>query len=139
MENKKKKLNIEFTPFSSKNRSASVIGHNSSIDSQTREHRFNNEKPHIPHFRSSSTTKERTLTAHFGQVDRHRVTRPDEIIETKPSFELSLDQVDVDVRTVRIEKPEETNEEASINKNEIGFNNGNEVSFDYENMKKRTD
>jgi hypothetical protein len=83
------------------------------------------EKTHIPHFRSSSTTKERHLTAHFGNSKDYErdLTRPVSLgkdmtkavesqqpraIEshTRPSFDMSLENIDVDVKTVRIDKPD---------------------------------
>lgn len=76
----------------------------------------------MPHFRSSSTTKERQLTAHFGNSKDYE--RPISLgkdinrsvdfpqsqgteLYNKSSFELSLENVDVDVKTVRIDKPDE--------------------------------
>ena len=125
MEKQKKRLNINFTPFSSKNRSASVLGtmntHNSSIDSTKKE-----EKTHVPHFRSTSSTKDRQFTAHFGnqreseEVSRSFLNRNSAEFGVKTvndEFELSLEKVEMDVKTVRIDKGEEVSEEKSINKN----------------------
>ena len=116
-----------------KNRSASVIAtanHMTSIDSNQKASNIS-EKQLIPHFRcSSSATKERQPTAHFGnhshineersriaELNRSTHHEPTDREMASPTFELALEQVDVDVRTVRIEKPEESNnEEASINR-----------------------
>lgn len=71
MEREKKKLNIEFTPFSNKNRSTSVLHtathYQNSIDSQKEKIETEN-KSSIPHFRtSSSTTKDRIFSSQFGR------------------------------------------------------------------------
>lgn len=96
------------------------------------------------------------MTAHFGNhkdidvdlsksiglsKDVHKSLDTEPVI--RPSFEVSLEQVDVDVRTVRIEKPEElNNEEASINRSSYLMPTptmNKEMTFAYDEVKKRTD
>ena len=92
------------------------------------------------------------MTAHFGnhRENESELSRPisyskdiHKSLDTelvRPSFEVSLQQVDVDVRTVRIDKPEQlSNEEASINREIPTPTMNKEITFAYDEMKKRTD
>lgn len=68
MEREKKMLNIEFTPFSTKNRSTSALLTGThiqpaSIDRHKQQTENSSIKPLIPHFRSSSTTKDHNFSS----------------------------------------------------------------------------
>ena len=164
LESEKKKLNISFTPFTHKSsRSSSALATyqvSSSIDTN----KFSaEEKTQVPHFRSSSTTKERHLTAHFGNSKEQEadISKPVGIgkyitksvepqqpknsvySQNRPSFDISLENVDVDVKTVRIEKPDEQCcQENTFTKEQEEYSTpamGKEISFAYDEVKRRTD